>query len=342
VLTYYLDVLAAVAVATTFTLVAYAVVRFVAGSLTGALKQQEVVSYEGAADLKKLRLKLKNWFTWSVSINQEKGVAGGNVKIDFPFQSGLLLAALCFGTAVVIGPVSKWLTPGIFMLFGIYHLARWWRSLRVLENARAAAVGAEALARKTAEWIQGDAAGGPRITVVQAPPQLLSGLEYAGMLPRLAAALIDVGLYAMFAIPLMIMTSGSADASAGDALIHIFILCFCPFTATLWFWRYKLATPGKMIIRARILDAELGTAPSTKQLAIRYVGYFLSLPFGIGFLVAVYDRRRQTLHDKIAGTVVVREVLPAAPVVFAGIPAAATPRPVAETPSATPAATSSS
>jgi uncharacterized RDD family membrane protein YckC len=40
---------------------------------------------------------------------------------------------------------------------------------------------------------------------------------------------------------------------------------------------------------------------------LRYIGYFLSaLPLYLGFLWALWDRRHQGFHDKLAGTTVVR------------------------------------
>jgi uncharacterized RDD family membrane protein YckC len=73
------------------------------------------------------------------------------------------------------------------------------------------------------------------------------------------------------------------------------------------FWIYRQATPGKMAISARIVDAKTGQAPSTRQLVIRYLGYFVStIPFGLGLMWVGFDPRKQGWHDKLAGTVVVR------------------------------------
>jgi uncharacterized RDD family membrane protein YckC len=74
------------------------------------------------------------------------------------------------------------------------------------------------------------------------------------------------------------------------------------------FWRYRGATPGKMVISARIVDAVTGGAPSTGKLIGRYFAYFVStLPLGLGFLWVAFDARKQGWHDKLSGTVVVYE-----------------------------------
>jgi uncharacterized RDD family membrane protein YckC len=67
------------------------------------------------------------------------------------------------------------------------------------------------------------------------------------------------------------------------------------------------ATPGKMAISARVVDASTGNTLSVGQSVGRYLAYFVSiLPLGIGLLWVAFDSRKQGWHDKLAGTVVVR------------------------------------
>ena len=57
-----------------------------------------------------------------------------------------------------------------------------------------------------------------------------------------------------------------------------------------------------------LFAALVGTGPGTGQWVIRYLAYYLSaLVFFLGFLWVAFDRRKQGWHDKIAGTVVVRD-----------------------------------
>jgi uncharacterized RDD family membrane protein YckC len=73
------------------------------------------------------------------------------------------------------------------------------------------------------------------------------------------------------------------------------------------FWVYRQATPGKIAIDARIVDATTGEKPSTGQLIGRYLGYYVStIPLLLGFVWVAFDPRKQGWHDKLAGTVVVR------------------------------------
>ena len=80
-----------------------------------------------------------------------------------------------------------------------------------------------------------------------------------------------------------------------------------PFVGVILFWIYKSATPGKMVIKAHIVDAKTGCKPSVKQLVIRYLGYFVStIPLGLGLMWVGWDKRKQGWHDKLANTVVIK------------------------------------
>ncbi|MCB0338928.1 MAG: RDD family protein, partial [Bdellovibrionales bacterium] len=73
------------------------------------------------------------------------------------------------------------------------------------------------------------------------------------------------------------------------------------------FWIVKSATPGKMLFRMKIVDAENFQPVSPARLLVRYLAYFVSiLPLFFGILWVVWDKKKQGWHDKIARTVVVR------------------------------------
>jgi len=81
-------------------------------------------------------------------------------------------------------------------------------------------------------------------------------------------------------------------------------LAFCVFSGVCWhFWS---ATPGKMICRIKVADAETEGKISTRQILLRLCGYFISTIFlMLGFIWIGIDKRRQGWHDKLAGTVVI-------------------------------------
>ena len=70
-------------------------------------------------------------------------------------------------------------------------------------------------------------------------------------------------------------------------------------------WNTLGWSPGKRLLRLRIIDAE-GAAPGFRRGLKRTVGAVLSGSlFGLGYVWAVWDREHRTWHDKIAKTYVV-------------------------------------
>jgi uncharacterized RDD family membrane protein YckC len=135
-------------------------------------------------------------------------------------------------------------------------------------------------------------------------------LEYVGFWPRVGAALIDSVLVLMVTAPLVTWVYGrsywySTRVLHGPA--DLVITWVLPAIAVILFWTYRQATPGKMAIGARVVDAATGQPPSTRQLVIRYLGYYVStIPLMLGLFWVAIDPRKQGWHDKLAGTVVVR------------------------------------
>jgi uncharacterized RDD family membrane protein YckC len=144
-----------------------------------------------------------------------------------------------------------------------------------------------------------------------ATPTPFDGVEYVGFWARAAAALIDSILLMMIILPLIYWFYGpeyfeTPETIAGPA--DLLLNWVFPAVAVIVFWIYRQATPGKMIIGARIVDATTGQAPSTGQLIGRYFGYYVSMiPLFLGIFWVAFDPRKQGWHDKLAGTVVIRD-----------------------------------
>ncbi len=135
-------------------------------------------------------------------------------------------------------------------------------------------------------------------------------LEYVGFWARVLASIIDSVLVIVILAPILYAVYGAAYfqfTSPMSGTTDILFSYVLPATAVLAFWIARQATPGKMAISARIVDAKTGNAPSVGQYIGRYLGYYVSmLPLGLGLLWVAFDPRKQGWHDKLAGTVVVR------------------------------------
>lgn len=136
--------------------------------------------------------------------------------------------------------------------------------------------------------------------------------EYGGFWIRAGASIIDIVLLCIIIVPVLWGVYGeeyfnSTKLIAGP--VDFLVTWVLPAIAVILFWIYKSATPGKMAVGLRIVDASTGGPPSTGQFVGRYLAYFLSLlPLGLGYLWVAWDARKQGWHDKLAGTVVVRRV----------------------------------
>jgi uncharacterized RDD family membrane protein YckC len=145
-------------------------------------------------------------------------------------------------------------------------------------------------------------------------------LEYVGFWLRVGAAIIDTILMLVIVAPVLTWIYGPGYWMS-ERLIHgpadVLFNWVLPAVAVILFWNYRQATPGKMAIGARIVDAKTGGKPSLGQLIGRYFGYFVSsIPLLLGLIWVGIDSRKQGWHDMLAGTVVVRPKAGGKPVAF--------------------------
>ena len=139
----------------------------------------------------------------------------------------------------------------------------------------------------------------------------MNNLEYAGFWIRVGASLIDTVILLLITTPLLLLIYGDTYWDSQSFVLGSwdFIISYVfPAIPVIIFWSYKSATPGKLALKLTILDAKTGQKPTTQQFIIRYLGYFVStIPFLLGLIWVGIDKRKQGWHDKIAGTVVVKD-----------------------------------
>lgn len=139
-------------------------------------------------------------------------------------------------------------------------------------------------------------------------------LRYAGFWRRYGALALDyVWLIPAIMLQHWVTYAGTPytwakPAPAGDPLLLVDLLgqLLVTVPVIVLFWVFKGATPGKMVLGLKIVDAKTGGPISFGQAVVRYLGYIPSgLVFGLGFLWTAWDPRKQGWHDKLARTVVV-------------------------------------
>ena len=115
---------------------------------------------------------------------------------------------------------------------------------------------------------------------------VLGVLSLTFMLPHLA---IGMGMHAVLPGPVL--------------LAHLLLVLLAYFA---WFWRHGGQTLAMQTWKLRLESALTGNTITMRQAILRFALCFPSLLFfGAGLIWAVFDRDRQFLHDRLAGTRIV-------------------------------------
>lgn len=129
--------------------------------------------------------------------------------------------------------------------------------------------------------------GGPGAT---SSASALTTLPRAGFGIRMIALLIDTILVA---IVINVLTDG-----------NLFLLILATYGAVMW--KLKGTTIGGIVCHLKVVRLD-GHELGWDTAIVRALSCFLSIAFaGLGFFWILFDAERQSWHDKIAGTVVVR------------------------------------
>lgn len=91
-----------------------------------------------------------------------------------------------------------------------------------------------------------------------------------------------------------------------SGIIAFFVTIFIGMAYHIFFVGWRGQTPGKMALKLKIIQTN-GEEMTYGKAFLRWVGYSISgLTLGIGYLMVAFTKQKQGLHDKIAGTYVIR------------------------------------
>lgn len=117
---------------------------------------------------------------------------------------------------------------------------------------------------------------------------------------RCTAVLFDAFLIFAFLYGPLLQMTGGAPGHWRTAL-HLLVLLGIALM-----WHTRGGTPGKLLLGIRVVDARTRGPVSFGQALWRGLACALTLlSLGLGYLWLLLDPKRQTLHDKLAGTLVV-------------------------------------
>lgn len=137
--------------------------------------------------------------------------------------------------------------------------------------------------------------------------------EYAGFWIRLGASVTDMALILVVTYPVLFIIYGNGYINPYDTRLFkgfwdFVLTVLFPFAAIVWFWLEHQATPGKIMLKITVVDERTGRKLTLGQSVVRYLGYIVSaIPFFLGYIWAGFDSKKQSWHDKMCGSVVIRK-----------------------------------
>jgi len=137
--------------------------------------------------------------------------------------------------------------------------------------------------------------------------------QWSGFWRRLAAQWVDglvmyvpsalfMGVFGAVLLPAV----GSGGASTAFLLLVLGDIAFIAVYHAFFVGSSRVATLGRMATGIAVVDAQTGAALSFGRAYFRALVSAISAIFLIPNLIMLFDRRRRTLADRLAGTVVVR------------------------------------
>lgn len=120
----------------------------------------------------------------------------------------------------------------------------------------------------------------------------------AGFGVRFVAVLIDA---LILLIPNLIFSIVIGDI-LGNALSFLLGAAYA-----VYFWSSSGQTPGKQVMKLKVVKADGGAILTPGEAIVRYIGQIISaIPLALGYLWVLWDPKHEAWHDKIAGTKVIK------------------------------------
>lgn len=140
---------------------------------------------------------------------------------------------------------------------------------------------------------------------------------YVGFGRRVLAGLIDLAMVlTILATVVLVRLASEENPPRASALVEglselrasVPWIIAMVFSAQTIFWTLLGATPGMSLMGSQVLRAQSGRHLSLPRSFFRCIGLWMGLAcLGVGVAWSIWDRRRQGLHDKLVGAVVVKE-----------------------------------
>lgn len=142
-------------------------------------------------------------------------------------------------------------------------------------------------------------------------------MEFAGIGARFGAKILDnIILYVVqtainfaFVGSIGTMGPGTSQQAAFTAMaLMMAINLSIAFAYQIFFLHWKGQTPGKMALKIKVVTPEGGALSWGKSIGRPFAEILSSCLLLIGYLMAIWDPEKRALHDRLAGTRVIKVV----------------------------------
>jgi uncharacterized RDD family membrane protein YckC len=121
-------------------------------------------------------------------------------------------------------------------------------------------------------------------------------MEYVGFWSRVGATLLDWLILLLLSLPVLIFFGDFFPFAENPFTRNQWLLRGLPLAIyVIFFWKSSWqGTPGKRIIRARVVDAKTGAPVTLLQGIVRYLSYLISIiPLFLGILWVAWDSKNK-------------------------------------------------
>jgi len=137
----------------------------------------------------------------------------------------------------------------------------------------------------------------------------MKNTNYIGFWERLWMLIIDSVLLSIGLLGFNILVNRILGIEVNSDL-DIVARTLLIITTILFFWIKFGGTPGVLLRKSKIVDSETGGNPTVGRYSIRLFSCILSnASFFLSYIFLGFDSRKQTWHDKLSQTVLVRKKL---------------------------------
>lgn len=130
---------------------------------------------------------------------------------------------------------------------------------------------------------------------------------FAGFWIRVGAYMIDYIAILFASLVVMVLVLGAFDAAPASAGLYVLMSIVGPWLYAAFMESGRAqATLGKMAVGIKVTDLEGNRIGFGRATGRYFAEWITGLTLGFGYAMNLFTAKRQTLHDMMAGTVVVR------------------------------------